>query len=231
MKIDRRYPANLVSAGLRILVAIVALGVCVGAVIAGGWLALLTFTWQSNFMVAASFLWTAWALVVDRRTPPEWLAGSSVFYIAITGLVYNFVIAPGSFRVGDYLVAGLTGSDIAHVIVPIAATVIWLMFEEHRRIPFAYIWIWQVYLVAYLTLIIAVIHLADGVSAPYPFLDVPALGWGPVLTELLTLVLAFTALAALLVTADRTLPPRTAISEHDRFDEYYRKGAATVTRP
>jgi hypothetical protein len=226
----RRYPANFVSAGLRILVAIVALGVCVVSVATSGWLMLLTFTWQSNFMIAASFLWTAWALIADRRTPPEWLAGSSVFYIAITGLVYNLVISPGTFRVGDTVVAGLTRSDIAHVIVPIAATVIWLIFEEHRRIPFAYIWIWQVYLVVYLALIIAVIHLADGVSAPYPFLDVPALGWTAVLTELLKLVLAFTALAALLVTTDRTLPPRTVISEHDRFDEYYRKNAATPTR-
>lgn len=221
MSVAGRHPANFVSAGLRIVIALVALGVCVGALISGGALALLTFTWQSNFMIAASFLWTAWALLADRRTPPEWLAGSSVYYIAITGLVYNVVIAPGSFRVGDYVVAGLTGSDIAHVIVPAAAVIVWLVFEEHRRIPWRYMWIWQAYLVIYLSVIITAIHVADSVSAPYPFLDVPALGWGAVLTELLKLVLAFSALAALMVTADRTLPPRTPISEHDRFDDYY----------
>ncbi len=215
------YPANYVSAALRILVALVALGVCVGAVMAGGALALLTFTWQSNFMVAASFLWTAWALIRDRRTPPEWLAGSAVFYIAVTGLVYSFVLNPRSFRVGDYVIWGLTGSDFAHVIVPIAAAVIWIVFEEHRRIPWKYIWLWLTYLVAYLIVIVGLIYVLPSVSAPYPFLDVEQIGLGGVLWEAAKLLVAFTTLSAIMVAADRWLPPRTRISEHDRFDDYY----------
>lgn len=219
----KRYPANYVSAGLRILVAIVAILVCVGGVVGGGWLALLTFTWQSNFMIAASFLWTAWALLADRRTPPEWLAGSAVYYIAITGLVYNFVLNPGSFRVGDYVLWGFTSSDIAHVLVPVVAVIVWLVFEEHRRIPWRYVGIWLIYLVAYLALVIGAIQLVPDVSAPYPFLDVDRHGWGSVLMDVGSLAIAFAALATIMVSADRMLPPRTWISEHDRFDDYWKR--------
>lgn len=222
----KRYPANYVSAVLRILIAIVATLVCVGGVVGGGWLALLTFTWQSNFMIAASFLWTAWALLADRRTPPEWLAGSAVYYIAITGLVYNFVLNPGSFRVGDYVFLGFTSSDIAHVLVPVAAAIVWLVFEEHRRIPWRYIGIWLIYLVVYLALIIGFIQLVPDVRAPYPFLDVELLGWLSVLTDVGALAVAFAVLAAIMVAADRFLPARTFLSEHDRFDDYYTRKSA-----
>lgn len=223
----KRYPANFVSAGLRILVVAVAVAVCTGGAMGGGWLALLTFTWQSNLMIAASFLWTAWALLADRRTPPEWLAGSAVYYIAITGLCYNFVLNPGSFRVGDYVFLGFTSSDIAHVLVPVAAFVIWLVFEEHRRIPWRYIGIWLIYLIVYLALIIGFIQLVPDVSAPYPFLDVERHGWLSVLKDVGALAVAFAALAAVMVAADRFLPARTFLSEHDRFDDHYTRNAPT----
>lgn len=221
----KRYPANFVSATLRIAVAALALAVCAGGVMGGGWLALLTFTWQSNLMVAASFLWTAWALLADRRTPPEWLAGSAVYYIAITGLCYNVVLNPGSFRVGDYVFLGFTSSDIAHVLVPVAAFLVWLVFEEHRRIPWRYAGIWLIYLFAYLAMIIAVIQLVPEVRAPYPFLDVHTHGWASVLGAVGQLALAFAVLAAVMVAADRFLPARTPLSEHDRFDDYYTRNS------
>ena len=217
------YPANYVSAALRIGIALVAAGVCVGALVAGGPVALLTFTWQSNAMVAGSFLWTSWALIRDRRTPPEWLAGSAVFYIAITGLVYNVVLHPRSFRVGDYILWGLTGSDFAHVVVPVAAVAVWLVFEEHRRIPWRYIGIWLIYLVVYLALIMTVILWVPRVSAPYPFLDVQAQGWAFVLGAIGQLLIAFAKLAAIMVAADHWLPARSRISEHDRFDDYWKR--------
>lgn len=221
-----RHPANIVSGVLRTFIALVSLGVCVGGVLDGGPVVMLAFTWQSNFMIAASFLWTAWALFRDRRTPPEWLAGSAVFYIVITGLVYNFVISPGSFRVGNYVIAGLTGSDIAHVLIPVAAAVVWLVFEEHRRVPWRYIGLWLTYLVGYLVLIIGLISLVPGVRSPYPFLDVGVIGWAGVLEECLQLLIAFGSLAAIMVATDHWMPPRTFISEHDRFDEFNKRLAA-----
>jgi hypothetical protein len=220
---EARHPSNVISGVLRSFIALVSFGVCVGGIAANGAVVMLAFTWQSNFMIAASFAWTAWALLRDRRTPPEWLAGSAVFYIVITGLVYNFVLNPGSFRVGNYVIAGLTGSDIAHVIVPVAAAVVWLVFEEHRRIPWRYIGLWLTYLVGYLVLIIGLIALVRGVRAPYPFLDVAVIGWAGVLGECLQLLLAFGSLAAIIVATDRWLPPRTRISEHDRFDEFNKR--------
>lgn len=228
--LQQRHPANYVSAAVRLTVAAFASMVVIGAVIAGGAVALLTFTVQSNAMIAISFIWTAWALITDRRTPPEWLAASAVFYIAITGLVFNTVISPGSFRSGTPALWGLSSSDYAHAVIPLVAMLVWLIFEEHRRIPWRYAGIWLIYLVVYITVVGLLVATVDSIAVPYRFLDVAVRGWPAVLTSLLGLLVVFVALAFAMVGADRLLPARTRISEYDRFDEYW-TNPRTVTQP
>lgn len=192
-----------------------------GAVVASGWVSLLTFTVQSNLMIAMSFTWTAWALITDRRTPPEWLAASSIFYVSITALVFNFVVRPGSFRSGEPIFAGMSASDYAHVVIPVMAVAIWAVFEEHRRIPWRYGWIWMIYVFVYITVIALIVYLVEVVGVPYWFLDVQERGWAKVLMSLAGLLAFFVGLAFLIIGADKRLPVRTRISEYDRFDEYY----------
>ncbi len=211
---------NLVSAILRAVIALVAFAVSLVATFAGGLAALLTFTVQSNLMLAVSFGWTAWTLLRDVRTPPEWLAGSSVFYISITGIIYNLVIDPGKGSIGEPIIFGLDNSQLAHGFSPVAAVVVWLVFAEHRRIPWKYAVWWLGYVVVYISVILAIIAWVPGFHVPYPFLDVSVLGWSGVFRNLGVYFAGFIALSVAMVFLDRKiLPARTPISEFDAHDQ------------
>jgi len=211
---------NYISAALRVLVASIALFTVFNLLSAGGWKGLLTFTVQSNTMMAVSFLWTAYALLWKRRTPPEWLSGSSVYYLAITGIVYNFVIGPEIPGSSPVVLLGFSNSALEHIVTPIAAIAIWLTFDEHRRIPWRFVWIWLLYLVGYLVVVMGFIVFVDGFGAPYPFLDVDVLGAGGVAWRLVGYLAAFTVLSAAMVSLDRSLPQRTRLSELDPKDQF-----------
>jgi hypothetical protein len=210
-------PSNVVSAVLRVIVAGVALVTAFNLLHRGGPTQVLMFTLQSNVMMAVSFLWTAHALVWRRRTPPEWLSGSSVFYLAITGIVYNFVLGTGDSG-SPAVVFGLSNSDLEHIVTPVAALGIWIIFDEHRRIPWRFVGIWLLYLVAYLATILGLIAFSS-FAAPYPFLDLDALGVGGVAWRLVVYMTCFAALSASMIQLDHWLPARTAISEFDPLDQ------------
>ncbi|MCJ7826969.1 MAG: Pr6Pr family membrane protein [Demequinaceae bacterium] len=210
---------NIVSAVLRVIVAGIALLTVVNLLSASGPKGLLTFTVQSNTMMAVSFLWTAHTLVWRKHTPPEWLSGSSVFYLAITGIVYNFVLGPEISGSSPAVILGLSNSTLEHVVTPIAAMAIWVIFDEHRRIPWRYVWIWLLYLIGYLVVILTVIVLVDSFAAPYPFLDIDTLGVGGVAWRLTCYMAGFAVLSAAMIGLDHGLPERTALSEYDPHDQ------------
>jgi len=212
-------PTNIVSATLRVVVAAIGLLTVVNLLSASGPKGLLTFTVQSNTMMAVSFLWTAHALVWRKRTPPEWLSGSSVFYLTITGIVYNFVLGPEIPGSSPAVILGLSNSTLEHVVTPIAAMAIWIVFDEHRRIPWRYVWIWLLYVVGYLVLIFSALALIDSLAAPYPFLDVDVLGVGGVAWRLISYVAGFAALSAAMIVLDHALPECTRFGEYDPFDQ------------
>ena len=212
-------PTNTVSAILRVVVAAIGLLTVVNLLSASGPKGLLTFTVQSNTMMAVSFLWTAHTLVWRRHTPPEWLSGSSVFYLAITGIVYNFVLGPEIPGSSPAVILGLSNSTLEHVVTPIAAMVIWIVFDEHRRIPWRYVPIWLLYLVGYLVLIFVALAMTSSLEAPYPFLDVDALGVGGVAWRLAGYMTGFAVLSAAMIALDHALPERTRFSEYDPLDK------------
>lgn len=218
--------SNYVSAVLRIIVALISLFTVYNLLHVGGAHELIKFTLQSNFMLAVSFIWVAWSLLARRQTPPEWLAGSAVFYLVVTGVVSNFVIGPAPRGSSPEIIFGLTNSDLEHIVTPLAALLIWIVFEEHRRIPWRYIGIWLLYLVAYLTVVLALVTFGDSVDAPYPFLDVETLGWAGVLGQLAIFMAGFCAIAAVLITLDHVLPAGTRWSEYDPFDQPRKRTAA-----
>jgi hypothetical protein len=210
---------NIVSAILRVIVAAIAIVTVVNLLHASGPKGLLTFTVQSNSMMAVSFLWTAHTLVWRKHTPPEWLSGSSVFYLAITGIVYNVVLGPEIPGSSPAVILGLSNSTLEHVVTPIAAMAIWIVFDEHRRIPWKYVWIWLIYLVAYLVLVFSAIALIDSYSAPYPFLDTGIHGVGGVALRIAGYMSAFAVLSAAMIWLDHALPERTPLSEYDPHDQ------------
>lgn len=210
---------NIVSAALRIVVAVIALVTVFNLLNAGGPAQILTFTLQSNTMMAFSFLWTAFALLGGQRTPPEWLSGSSVFYLTITGIVYNFVLGPHGPSTSPPILFGLNNSDLEHMVTPIAALAIWIVFDEHRRVPWKYIVVWLYYVIGYFALILILVATIDALSAPYPFLSVELNGVGGVAWRLLVYIAGFCGLSAILVWLDHRLPAHTRVSELDPYDQ------------
>jgi len=209
---------NVVSAIVRVIVAAIALLTVYNLLSAGGPAQLLTFTLQSNTMVAVSFLWTAHHLVWGRRTPPEWLAGSAVFYLTITGIVYNFVLGTGDAGSPNVLF-GLSNSDLEHRVTPIAALVIWIVFAEHRRIPWKFVTIWLYYLIGYLVAVLVLVAAIPSLHAPYSFLDVEALGGGGVAWRIAVYLAGFLVLSATMIGFDHLLPSHTPWGELDPLDQ------------
>lgn len=139
------------------------------------------FTILSNILIAA----VVTALAFDpRRDGPKfrWLRLGAIVQIAITGIIFILVLAPlytpettpkGWDAVANYCL---------HYIVPSMAVVGWLIFGPRRRITVTVVFsaliipvIWIVY-----TLIHGVVEpraFTDGVSYPYPFINVDKLGY------------------------------------------------------
>jgi hypothetical protein len=139
------------------------------------------FTILSNILIAAVV--TALAFNPRRDGPKfRWLRLGALVQIAITGIIFILVLAPlytpettpkGWDAVANYCL---------HYIVPSMAVVGWLIFGPRRRITVTVAFsaliipiIWIVY-----TLIHGVIEpraFTDGVSYPYPFINVDKLGY------------------------------------------------------
>jgi hypothetical protein len=214
----RQRATNIVSACVRTVLALLGLYVVVSLIVLGGLREVLTFTLESNLMMAVSFVWTAVTLLGHWRTPPEWLSGSAVFYITITGLVYYFVLRPDDFPQAGSFLGWFTNNNIEHIVTPVGALLVWLVFDEHRRIPWKYVGWWLVYFVGYLALILALVALLPGQTAPYPFLDTTLHGWGGVAWRVALYMGWFAAISAAMVGLDHLLPVRTAVSEMDPHD-------------
>ncbi|KAA5831790.1 Pr6Pr family membrane protein [Saccharopolyspora hirsuta] len=169
---------------------------------------LVYFTIQSNALVAVVFAWASWATVRGSGQPPAWLKGGSTLYIAITGLVYNLVLADAPFQMtpASSGTADLS-NQLVHVIVPIAAVADWLLFDEHRRFRWAAAAAWLAYPVGYLVFALVRGALLDGPNRyPYPFIDLDVLGYDGLALNLLIYGGAFWLLGLVLVAADRILP-------------------------
>lgn len=210
---------NVISACLRIVLALVGLYVVISLIVLGGFREVMTFTLESNLIMAVAFAWTAVTLIGRWRTLPEWLEGSAVFYIVITGLVYYFILRPPDFpRAGSFFGWFAINNNIEHIVTPVGAFLVWVLLAEHRRIGWKFVGWWLIYLVAYLILVLTLVAVLPGVSAPYPFLDVTLHGWGGVGWRIVTYMAWFAGIAALMIGLDHLLPKRTSISELDPRD-------------
>ncbi|MEV0696737.1 Pr6Pr family membrane protein [Saccharopolyspora sp. NPDC050389] len=169
---------------------------------------LVYFTIQSNVVVGVVFAWAAVATARGAGHPPQWLKGGTTLFIAITGLVYNLVLAGQPFQ----MTAALSdtwelGNQLVHVVTPIAAAVDWLLFDEHRRFRWANALHWLAYPFGYLAFALIRGALLDEPNRyPYPFLDVDALGYGGMALNVVIYGGAFLLLGLALVALDRALP-------------------------
>jgi len=201
---------NVVSALARIAIASVAVFSTYRAIAVDNPQSWDKFTIQSNVIMALVFLWAGWALLAGRKLPPAWIEGAAVLYLVITGVIYNFVLQDD--RVFPQILFGLTNSELHHVVTPIGAFAVWLLFAPHRGIKWRFTVIWLTYMVVYLAVFLTRGIVVDGAGFPYPFMDLELHGWRGLAENFALFFGAFAIMGAVIVAIDKVLPTRTILT-------------------
>ncbi len=153
------------------------------------------FTILSNLFVALTA--GAVALAPGSRLVSSMLRGCATTAIVVVGLGYHLLLREIWDPQGWQWVA----DNLLHYAVPVAALAHWLWFPPETRLPKHAPLLWALYPVAYLAYALV---RGEWIGAyPYPFIDVPALGYARVFANAAGLLLVFVAVGALLRLAAR----------------------------
>lgn len=152
------------------------------------------FTILTNTLVTAYFLVRS---VAPDSKAGAWAARPEVgtaltVYILVVGVVYQAVLR-GLVPLAGW---GILADNIIHGLVPLYMLGFWLLFVAGQAVPLRTLPFWLLYPASYLAY-----TLLRGPSAgfyPYPFVDVAALGYGPVLRNCLVVLLVMLALSVVL---------------------------------
>lgn len=159
------------------------------------------FTIQSNVFVLVASVLLAWG--ARRALWSRVIAQDAVLGIAVTGLVFSFVLDPSIELRGLATVV----TTLFHNVIPIAFIIGWLLFAPRRlwnarSTAWAFLWplLW-------LGATFSVGHFTAWY--PYPFLDVSRVGWGGAVTGAAIVVVLALVLTAIMLVVDRWLPSVT----------------------
>lgn len=170
------------------------------------WYQLRYFTTLSNLLAA---IYSLWALLRGRDRTPPLLHGAALMAVLVTGVIYHLLLR-GTFGGFTPFTLGWLGDQMVHTAVPVLMALDWLLFVPKGRSALWYPLGWAVFPAAYFagTVLIARTGCClpnSNTPYPYPFLDVWALGWGPVLRNAALVGLAYLGLGWGLVWLDRRL--------------------------
>jgi hypothetical protein len=152
------------------------------------------FTILTNTLVAGYFLVRS---LMPESAAGRWAARAEVgtaltVYILVVGVVYQAVLR-GLVPLAGW---GILADNILHGLVPLYMLGFWLLRIAGQLVRWRTLPYWLLYPAAYLAY-----TLLRGPSAgfyPYPFVDVAALGYGPVLRNCLLVLVVILAISALL---------------------------------
>lgn len=133
------------------------------------------FTTQSNIFAAVVLAAGGWFLWNEGRTGRRWeeLRGASVTYLALTGIVFYFLVAGTREPVGPTYYHEWA-SHILHRVMPIALLVDWLVMSPRFRLGYRTALAWTVYPLLYCAYSLIRGPIVDWY--PYNFLDPNAKG-------------------------------------------------------
>lgn len=170
---------------------------------------LVYFTNQAGLMLAVVMVWAGVASLTGRPQPPAWFKGGVTLFLAITGLISYFVLAPEAAD-APAVAFGLTSGTIEHEITPVAAFLDFVLLDAHRRLRPRYAAYWLGYLLAYCAFA-TVRGVVWGLGYPYGFVDLDELGWGGLALNVAIYGVGFSVLGLVLVGIDRALPARALV--------------------
>ena len=132
------------------------------------WLLLAYFTITTNLLVAVVF--TGIALGAVSLAKPWWVAGTCLS-IVLVGVVYTFLLHGLRELTGGSAIANV----LLHWATPILVPLFWLAFVRKGALKAHDPLLWAIYPLCYL--LYALARGAITGRYPYPFIDVPQIGW------------------------------------------------------
>lgn len=162
------------------------------------------FTTLSNLLAA---LYCVYALLRGRSGVSPLFRGMVLMALLVTGIVYHLLLSD-VFGGATPFSMNWWGNHLVHTITPLLMAAEWLLVREGTALTWYHPLVWALFPLAYMGVTVAVAKMGicfpySNTPYPYPFLDVWALGWGPVLRNAALLVTGFMALGYGLVGLDR----------------------------
>ena len=176
--------------------------------LAGVWTYIGYFTILTNVLVALT-------LTADARGPRGTLSRfftrpdvhtAISMSIVIVAAIYNLMLRQLWQPQGWQIVT----DNILHVVMPVLFLLYWWLAVPKATLRWPQVIVWQLYPAAYFAYVLA--RGAVDHWYPYPFLDVTKLGYLLVLVDACAVLLAFVAVALLLVALGRWQVRRTPLS-------------------
>jgi hypothetical protein len=159
------------------------------------WILARFFTVLTNLLVAAAMTWVA----IGNRISPLVLGGLTLA-ILLVGVVYGLLLHGLHPLRGPASLANI----LLHMVSPALMAFWWLLFAPRARLKWNAPWLWSVYPLAYLAYVLAR-GRTDG-RYPYPFIDLPKIGWTQAAMNVGGIALGFILWGFLLVWVDSWRP-------------------------
>ncbi len=167
------------------------------------------FTILTNILVAIAFSFvllqgdSKWARFFNR---PATLTAISV-YIIVVGAVYNIVLRMIWHPVGLQKLV----DELVHSVIPLLAVLFWFFFVQKSSLQWKNSLSWLIYPLLY-SLLIGVRGALSGFY-PYPFVNVPVIGYPRALLNGALLALVFLGLSLFLIAIARFLSRKQASTQ------------------
>lgn len=138
------------------------------------------------------------------------IKGSITITIAITGIVYNFLLRPFMHDVEGVMDLHSLSNYVVHIIMPLMVILDWILFDEKGKFKKYYIFIWLILPFIYFIFICIRATLGKTFTYassryPYFFLDIDAYGVLQVLLNVLLAIIAVLILGYILFKIDNLL--------------------------
>ncbi|MEO7367932.1 MAG: Pr6Pr family membrane protein [Gemmatimonadaceae bacterium] len=173
-----------------------------GSVLPAIWRLVSYFTILTNIITAVFF---TMRFVKRNQSPPNWTQSDSVATCVCANIVFvglGFILLLARLYSFEGL-AWLTNA-LFHYVTPALGLIFWLAFVRSGALKWKEPLAWSIYLIVY-----GLYAIARGTASgfyPYPFLEVPVIGYGQVAINMFGLLAAFCILAILFVFVGRRWP-------------------------
>ena len=170
------------------------------------------YTVLSNILC---FVYFAVLVVAQRKKENPLVKGSVTMCIAVTGIVYHFLL-DGMMEANAASVSPVldAGNFLVHTVVPVMVVLDYFLFFPKGQYKSLHPIAWMVLPYLYFGFIWLRAEISDSLFSgfggaksryPYPFLDVDLYGWDKVLLIVLGITVAFLALGYIAYVLDRLL--------------------------